>query len=216
MIPSEDNSSITISGNFTHVVAENGHRRSTAGNALWNPQQQKWTDRQEFIAGGITSWSPVSSSSNDSIVVGDIRAAQAFYSVGAATFASVSSPQWTRYYGLFDNDDTAMVNAGLFWHNTTSNQQVTILGGRFTMQDGAISNIALYHDNTWSGFQLGDSATDPQSMVNTLLNVQGILYIGGQFSGQVQQQAVKSMAIYSLTDRVALPVSGITGKQMKS
>jgi hypothetical protein len=211
MVPSLDNSSITISGNFTHVVAENGHKRSTTGNALWDPKQQKWTDRQAFIAGGITSWSPVSSSSNDSLLVGNIQAAQAFYSVGAATFASVSSPQWTRYYGVFDNDDTAVVNAGLFWHNATSNQQVTILGGRFTMQNGAISNIALYHDNTWSGFQLDNGGADSQSVVNTLLNVQGILYIGGQFSGQVQQQAVKSMAIYSLTDRVALPVSGITG-----
>ncbi|KAI8341825.1 cortical protein marker for cell polarity-domain-containing protein [Chlamydoabsidia padenii] len=207
MLPSFNNTSITISGNFSHVVADNGHRKTSPGNAIWDPQQQRWIDQQAFIAGNIESWISANTN-NSSILSGNILAAQTFYSVGAATFASVTSPQWTRYYGLFDNDDTAVVNAGLFWHNTTSNQQVTILGGQFTMQDGAISNIALYHDNTWSGFQLGGG--DSQSMVNTLLNVQGILYIGGQFSGQVQQQSVKSMAIYSLADRTSLPVSGIT------
>ncbi|CAO3592393.1 unnamed protein product [Absidia cylindrospora] len=213
VIPSLDNTTIAFSGNFSHVV-QDGRLKSSSGNSLWNPQQQIWANRQAYISGDIESWRSIdstSSSSNTSnnMLIGNIHAAQTFYSVGAATFPSVASPQWTRYYGLFDNDDTAVVNAGIFWHNSTSNQQVTIIGGQFTMQNGGIANLAMYHDNTWSGFQLGNAAGSP-SMVNALYQVHDVLYIGGQFSGQIQQQSVKGVAIYSLTDRVSIPVSGVT------
>ncbi|KAI8085163.1 cortical protein marker for cell polarity-domain-containing protein [Halteromyces radiatus] len=211
MISSLDSSTITISGDFNHVIQPNGRSKISTNNAIWNPLQQKWTDRQAFIAGSINSWQPFATSTKNSsnMLVGNLQAAQTFYSVGATTFSSLTAPLWTQYYGLFDNDDTATVNSGLFWHNSTSNQQVTILGGQFTMQNGAIANIALYHDNTWSGFQLTNSDASP-SMVNALLQIQGILYIGGQFSGQIQQQSVKSIAIYSLTDQSSVPVSGLT------
>lgn len=141
--------------------------------------------------------------------MGNIKSAQTYYSVGATTFPTLTSP-WSRFYSLFDNEETAIINAGVFWDNKTSNQQVTILGGKFTMQNGAIANLAMYHDNTWTGFKLNGG--DDGDIVNSLLQVNDILYIGGKFSGQIQQQELKSMVIYNLADQTLLPVNSITGK----
>lgn len=166
-----------------------------------------------FISGSIQSWRNISSN-NDHLLIGDIVSAQTYYSVGATTFPTLTSP-WAQFYNLFDNEDSAIINAGVFWENKTSNQQVTIIGGKFTMQNGAIANLAMYHDNTWSGFQLnkGDGAID---VVHSLLQVDDILYIGGQFTGHVQQQELKSMVIYNLADRSLLPVNSVTGNPQYS
>ncbi|CAO3637622.1 unnamed protein product [Cunninghamella echinulata] len=207
---SNDHSSIIISGDFTHTTQLDGRQLRSNGNSIWNTQQQQWMNSPSFISGSIQSWQNVSSS-NDYLLIGDIMSAQTYYSVGATTFPTLTSP-WAQFYSLFDNEDSAIINAGVFWENKTSNQQVTIIGGKFTMQNGAIANLAMYHDNTWSGFQLnkgdGGGAID---VVHSLLQVDDILYIGGQFTGHVKQQELKSMVIYNLADHTLLPVNSVTG-----
>ncbi|ORX46775.1 hypothetical protein DM01DRAFT_1327525 [Hesseltinella vesiculosa] len=193
------NDRLWVSGSFSHVHTSSGKVLTAPGNIPWQPSTDQWADPQVFLSGTL-----VNASSNN--WVGDLAAAQTYYSVGAVTTSSWTNP-WTRYYYLFDNDETAIVTSGAFWHNTTSNLPVTILGGQFTMQNGAIANLAINHNNSWYGWTLtgGDSAR-----VNSLIQQDGILYVGGVFASQIQQQSVKSFFAVQLSTLTFLPVSGLS------
>ncbi|KAI8064243.1 cortical protein marker for cell polarity-domain-containing protein [Gongronella butleri] len=195
-----DNGTLWVSGAFSHVRM--GQPMTAPGNFPWQLGMRAWADPQVFLSGTVVA-------NQVNHWIGSLLAAQTYFSVNAITASTWQAP-WTRYPFLFDNDDTAIVSCGAFWHNATSNQVVTILGGQFTMQNGAIANLALYHDNQWTGWQLNGGTNQGAAAVNALVQQDGILYVGGAFSGQVQQQPVKSFFAIQLATMTVTPAPGLS------
>ena len=88
---------------------------------------------------------------------------------------------------------TPRILAGTIWQNSTSNEQVTILGGSFTSSDGMAQTLGVLRaDGT-----LGPLGTQPVTGIVRALKVVGnILWIGGDFS--IASTALSALAAYNL------------------
>ncbi|ORY93793.1 cortical protein marker for cell polarity-domain-containing protein [Syncephalastrum racemosum] len=187
----ENNATITFSGNFSSMVPDT----AAAGNAVWDTVSQRWTDRKAFVAGSIVSVSSLNASST--AWAGQIRAAQTYRADAAATMDTQQA--WTPY--LFDSE--AIVNTGVFWHNTTGggNRTVMIVGGRFQ----TLSNLAMYQDGTWK------SIGNLQGDIRALAIIHDVLYIGGVFNGSLGNSQPKNFAAYDLNTQSVQDTAGVYG-----
>ena len=87
------------------------------------------------------------------------------------------------------------VYAGAFWTNSSSKQQIVILGGNFSLPAlGGASGLAAYNIETGVLSALPGSGVD--GVVRTLLVHGDTLYVGGQFT--VQDSDVSGFTIYDL------------------
>lgn len=87
------------------------------------------------------------------------------------------------------------VYAGAFWTNSSSGQQVVILGGNFSLPAlGGASGLAVYNIKTGVLSALPGSGV--VGVVRTLLTNGNTLYVGGQFT--VQGSDFSGFAIYDL------------------
>lgn len=87
------------------------------------------------------------------------------------------------------------VYAGAFWTNSSSKQQVVILGGNFSLPVlGGASGLAAYNIETGTLSALPGSAV--VGVVRTLLVQGDTLYVGGQFT--VQDSDLSGFTIYDL------------------
>lgn len=187
----ENNATVTFSGNFSSVLPNT----AATGNAVWDTALQRWTDRKTFVAGSIVSVSSLSASTT--AWAGRIRAAQSYRADAAAIMDTQQA--WIPY--LFDSD--AVVNAGVFWHNTTGggNRTAVIVGGRFQN----LSNLAMYQDGIWK--PLGNLQGD----IRALSIIHDVLYIGGIFNGSLGTSQPKNFAIYDLKAQSVLETAGVYG-----
>lgn len=88
------------------------------------------------------------------------------------------------------------VHAGAFWTNSTSGQQIVILGGNFSLPVfGGASGLAAYNIETGVLSPLPGSVII--GVVRTLLVNGDTLYVGGQFT--IQGSSLNGFAIYDLT-----------------
>lgn len=201
IIISPDNATITLSGNFSQVLSNTPVTTGVSGNALWSVAERHWIDRSSLLVGKIVANPQLDN--NTSLFVGGIRAAQTYRSIAVSSM-NVNS-MWGPYFLSSASD---VVNAGVFWHNTTGgeNKTVTIIGGKFQMGD--IMNLALYQDGEWRGIgQL-------EGQVNSLAIIQDQLYIGGQFNGTFGDSQPKSFAIYNLATQTNEDVTSVYGTFM--
>ncbi|PPQ99729.1 hypothetical protein CVT24_009712 [Panaeolus cyanescens] len=90
------------------------------------------------------------------------------------------------------------VLAGAFWTNSSSSQQLTILGGNFSFVAAGSSTVsqavAIYDPST--GTAQGLAGPQISGTVRTLLVVDNSLYVGGEFS--ISGSNVNGLALYDL------------------
>ncbi|EIN11377.1 hypothetical protein PUNSTDRAFT_63207 [Punctularia strigosozonata HHB-11173 SS5] len=92
------------------------------------------------------------------------------------------------------------VSAGAFWTNSTSKDEVVIIGGNFsfTSASGAeASNVAIYDPKSGSVTALQGS--QPSGVVQALLVQGDNLFIGGQFT--VEGTSANGFAVYDLANQ---------------
>ncbi|KAI9014562.1 cortical protein marker for cell polarity-domain-containing protein [Phycomyces nitens] len=193
---------ITFSGKMSRIITEaNSTAPMAAGNALWDITNNQWIDRSSLIVGTIRSSIPLNA--NDKLWIGGIRSAQTYLSSGLASLGinSIWSPH------VFGNDPNAVINTGLFWHNTTqpgTNITVMIIGGKFKISD-SISNLAMYKDGGWTGIGQLDGEVRALKLLNDKL------LIGGEFGGRFYNSQPKSFAIYDLLAETNVDTIGVYG-----
>ncbi|KAG2219729.1 hypothetical protein INT45_007768 [Circinella minor] len=215
VVRSADNSTITFSGNFTHILHQQeftttatDHNTPSFGNAIWNVTGNQWAQPKSLLVGQLIS----SHSMNETteILAGGIYGAQTYRADNAAVMDSHQI--WSPYVFPFPPSANNNIHTGVFWHNVTSDGQnktvVIIGGGPFTINNNNQNiTIALYQDGQWQG--LGDL----QGQVYSLYILKDTLYIGGQFQGTIGKIQVTSFAIYDLKQQQAQDVGSVYGTQ---
>ncbi|KAH8995626.1 cortical protein marker for cell polarity-domain-containing protein [Lactarius akahatsu] len=88
------------------------------------------------------------------------------------------------------------VLAGTFWTNTTSTEQVAIIGGNFTFTDGNTSSAGLAVYNPSTGALTALQGQTINGTVRTLLVQDTQLFVGGEFT--ITGTDVAGFAIYDL------------------
>ncbi|KAJ3557907.1 hypothetical protein NP233_g11623 [Leucocoprinus birnbaumii] len=92
------------------------------------------------------------------------------------------------------------VLTGVFWTNTSSSTEMTILGGNFTYttpSNSQVSGVLLYNPKT--GTASGLSGTQINGVVHSLLVDGDSLYVGGQFT--ISGTNANGLAIYDLVNQ---------------
>ncbi|KAI9323395.1 cortical protein marker for cell polarity-domain-containing protein [Dichotomocladium elegans] len=200
IFPTDDNTTITISGNFTHIRTQNSSSLRV-GNAVWSKSDKQWTDRTSLVVGTVTA--NISTSTSIQILAGRLLGAQTYRADGASSF---NRNNVLAYH--FGNDMNIKINSGVFWHNTTNGQNTTvvIIGGRFNTTSVNIKSLGLYQEDVWTN--LGNLDGE----VKSLVLIGNILYIGGQFTGTIGQTARSvSFAIYDLSSGMSRDVGNVYG-----
>ena len=105
------------------------------------------------------------------------------------------------------------VLAGAFWTNTSSSQEVVIIGGNFsyTAVGASAQNLAVYNinKNTVTAFK----GNQPNGTVRSLLVKNNLLYVGGAFA--IQGVETNGFAIYDLVNQ-QWDLSGVDALQAAS
>ena len=217
VLPSADNSTVTFSGNFTHIVHQSQQRSTTTAtslntpsfeNAIWNITENQWVQPKSLLVGQLMSLHSMNETTE--ILAGGIRGAQTYRADNAAVMDSHQI--WSPYIFPYLPSTNNNIHTGVFWHNVTSDGQnktvVIIGGGPFTISNNnQNTSIALYQDGQWKG--LGDL----QGQVYSLYILKDTLYIGGHFQGTIGTTQVTSFAIYDLKQQQALDVGSVYGSQ---
>ncbi|KAI8381043.1 cortical protein marker for cell polarity-domain-containing protein [Radiomyces spectabilis] len=204
MMVSADQRQLTLAGTFSHALwSDQRVATGPTGNAIWDLSRRQWTERDSLIVGEIVAMHGILN--NRTMIVGRIQGAQTFRTNGISL--TDGQKQWQP---LISNDrDDVLINAGVFWHNSShpNNQTVTIIGGKF--QTDNLTNLAMYYDDAWH--ELGRL----EGEIYSLAVLKNYLYIGGQFNGTLGTSQPKSFAIYDLATRTSVDVSGIYGADGK-
>ncbi|KAG0163868.1 hypothetical protein DFQ30_010841 [Apophysomyces sp. BC1015] len=193
------NKTVTFSGTMTHALLDDGSSKVSVGNIVWDVVNHRWTDSPSLIVGSLLSTYQLNEKT--SLLAGRLGSAQTYRADGAAISNTQSA--WAPY--LFNAAEDGVINTGLFWHDTSTgqNKTVIIIGGRFQM--GNISNLAMYKDGSWRG--IGQLNGEVRSLA--VLNNQ--LYIGGQFNGTLLTSKPDSFAIYDLVEDISVDIVGVHG-----
>ena len=94
--------------------------------------------------------------------------------------------------------NSPVIYAGAFWTNSSSKQQMVILGGNFSLPVfGGASGLAAYNIET--GVLSALPGSNVVGFVRTLLVNGDTLYVGGEFT--IQGSSLSGFAIYDLANR---------------
>ncbi|KAK0212989.1 cortical protein marker for cell polarity-domain-containing protein [Desarmillaria ectypa] len=105
------------------------------------------------------------------------------------------------------------VLAGVFWTNSTSSVEVSIIGGNFSFTNGGTEAFAVAIYDSDSGSLNGLKGSQINGTVRTLLVEGDVLYIGGQFT--ISGISINGFAIYNLANQ-EWDTSGLQGFQASS
>ncbi|KAI8997104.1 cortical protein marker for cell polarity-domain-containing protein [Pilobolus umbonatus] len=190
---------IHISGAFTTL---SGDGTSVYNNIMVNSALNAWINTKELVIGPVTS--VISIKDNNLLYMGKIKNAQSYRAKNAS---AIIDNQVILSSLVTDIDPSAVVTAGLFWKNTTSNNEfTTILAGsfKFNKDKNITHHIAIGSKGEWRGLM-----DDAAGTIDTLAIVQGKLFIGGKFTGTVNNIKTNSFAIYDLENDVFMNVAGL-------
>jgi hypothetical protein len=255
------NGQLQVTGNFTEVLSSStsGSGVSSAGLAVWSPQNGTWVNSGGFLAGKMTfvanGTAPSKGQAQTQFVAGNVAA---FSQFGASGFVMLSNggndgvPKVTplgvqlssgdgsnsngggskkrrshvraaaalfprlQFPKLLSRQSSATggqaslptavsssgpsVSAGAFWTNSSSKDEVVVIGGNFsfTSANGAqASNVAIYDPKTNTMTALKGS--QPNGAISALLVQGDDLYIGGQFT--VEGTSANGFAVYDLANQ---------------
>jgi hypothetical protein len=104
------------------------------------------------------------------------------------------------------------VLAGAFWTNTSTTEQVAIIGGNFTFTNGSTesSGVAVYHPSTGVLAPLQGAAIN--GTVRALFVKDTFLYVGGEFTIPNTNTGIEGFAIYDLVQK-SWVLSGVPALQ---
>ncbi|KAF7321403.1 SH3 domain-containing protein [Mycena kentingensis (nom. inval.)] len=91
------------------------------------------------------------------------------------------------------------VLAGAFWTNTSTSDEMVIIGGNFSFVSTSSEYEALALYNTNSGDTTGLPGAQLNGTVRSLLVIDDMLYVGGEFT--IPGSQVNSFAVYDLANR---------------
>ncbi|KAI8385762.1 cortical protein marker for cell polarity-domain-containing protein [Blakeslea trispora] len=187
----------TLDNNVIHLSGPFNSTGSTTlfNNAQWNLNDKQFETPATFVLGPISHQLQINQDSR--ILFGDIKTAQTYRANNAITLSSnqVSS-------SITQSDPNARVNAGVYWKGSSSDNSL-ILAGHFKI-DNTDYPLVINRQGGWHGL-----LQDIQGEITALSVVQNILWIGGQFSGTVDDISVTSFAAYDLEKQTFLPTNGI-------
>jgi Rax2 C-terminal beta propeller domain/Rax2 third domain len=199
---------IVVSGQFTQILGSPAI--DVPGVAIWIPSLGEWAERLgsdgPFVSGQVTA--ETTSPNGTVFVAGDIAAWRGTLADGVVSLTSTGitglnlgpsiSTATNSKRSLNSQDETSsdvVINAVEYY--TENNQDVTIVGGHFSVSNA--SNVAFINrkrNNLVTGLPAGLSSN---ASVYTLLVNDNRLYIGGDFTGSVNSNAVQGLTFYDFT-----------------
>lgn len=211
---------LTINGDFKSVNAFGSNAAFSAnGFAVWVPGKSNWLhnlpNTNIALSGQLVTFTDVPGFSR--LYAGQIST-QALGLSGAVELVGSGQPSLqslgvqlkpsqsgsnsstVRKRALGQGQSVAGVYTGLYYHNTTTGVNVTVLGGRFsgTASDGsAVQNLMLIND-TAAQTVTGPSGLNADSTFVAMDTHNQLLFAGGQVSGTVNNNAVNGLIVYDL------------------
>ena len=208
---SSNDTVIGVSGQFTQI--QGSPPVNVPGFAIWIPSKGDWAERlgsggpfvegtvsaetalsngTVFVAGAITGWS--ANRAQGIIGLGGTNVEG--IALGTAP-ASTNSTTRKRALNSQDTPSTDLtIYAGAYY--TDNNQNITVIGGHFTLSNA--SNLAFIdgkNNNLISGLPAGLASN---TTIYALLVNNNRLYIGGDFTGTINNSPVKALAFYDFSN----------------
>ncbi|KAL1942645.1 hypothetical protein VTO73DRAFT_4885 [Trametes versicolor] len=197
---------ILVAGNFTTLLSSAGSTegQNADGFAAWDIASSSWVNSGGFLIGSM-SFVGNGTSSTQQFVGGNVAASLRF---GASGFVMTRRSHHRRagagwiptlnVLSIFKRQTSAASNlaplpsaapapapavlAGAFWTNSSSGDQVVVIGGNFSYSVSGVQaqNVAIYDDKTKTVTPL--KGNQPNGTVRSLLVKGDSLFIGGEFS----------------------------------
>jgi hypothetical protein len=189
LLLSPDNSTLTVSGQFTYRYLSLNNPKLSIGNAQWNLFNNTWIERSSLIVGQI-----ITDDNDGNLIAGNILGAQT-YRADLVISSNLNSSR-----SIFNNSVT--ISAGVTWINNVTNEPTTIIAGYSNDDDKALNTtltvVSIYDNKTgqWSTIDYF------QGNVYSLATIQNWLYVGGQFTPIQGRNQSASLAIYDLSNNI--------------
>ncbi|RCH85419.1 hypothetical protein CU097_004925 [Rhizopus azygosporus] len=180
-----DNESIHLSGQFNYASS-----MPVYGNAEWSLSSNAWVPASSFVLGPVTYTIPLNSTA--SLYFGNIKNAQSYWAMNAASMSS-SSSSWSNL--ISQVDPSATIRSGILWKDDS-----VILGGSFNLNQTQYQ-VVMYQQGTWQGL-----LQNIQGDIKTMLIIDDKLFMGGNFTGP---RNMSSLGMYDLNKRSLSAVYGL-------
>jgi hypothetical protein len=211
---SSNDTVIGVSGDFTQILGS--PPVNVNGFAIWMPSKGDWAERIGSGAPLVTGTvSAEAASSNGTVFVAgaisgwDSSQAQGIIGLGGSTVnglalgqapSSTNSSTKKRWLHSLDSKTSSSSNdviiyAGAYY--TGNNENITVIGGHFALANA--TNLAFIdgkNNNEVSGLPAGIASN---GSIYALLPNNNRLYIGGQFTGTINNSAVQAIAFYDFS-----------------
>jgi len=196
-----------ISGNFTQIVGG----PDVDGFALWG--NNGWITRDTpFFDGQIDQVETLSNSTQ--LFVGKVKASYQVKADGAVYLSNGNLESWNYEFSnpsslsknnssLSQRNLTPAISQGIIrtgvYYNTTD-ENLTILGGNFSISgDSLISSVAMIDSK--GGISGLPAGLNSNASIYSFLVDGDLLYIGGSFTGKINDGNVAGLAIYDLKNK---------------
>jgi len=204
---SSNDTVIAVSGDFTQILGN--PTVEVPGFAIWLPAKGDWAERLGtggplvegavsaetassngtiFVAGAITGWDANQAQG----IIGLSGSAVEGFALGSSS-ATSTTKRWLNSLDTTSND--IVVYAGAYY--TGNNENITILGGHFSVSNA--TDVAFINGNNNDVVSGLPSGINSNGSVYALLVNGNRLYIGGEFTGTINNNPVQAIAFYDFS-----------------